>query len=131
MMPRATKTPPTQPAGGASETWGTRPDSNRRPPPTPEQPTTKVTIDADDAKALKRRELNPLEAFMAGGIKVHGDIALLMQVQAAPWLCGRALPEAAAARLVEATRQLGIRVEGPTPMARLDSTARTRLGQSC
>lgn len=49
----------------------------------PEQPTTMVTISAGDAEAMERGELNPLEAFMAGRIQVEGDIALLMQMQAA------------------------------------------------
>lgn len=49
----------------------------------PAEPTTTVTIAATDAEALERGELNPLEAFMAGRIQVDGDIALLMQVQAA------------------------------------------------
>ena len=49
----------------------------------PAEPNTKVTLTADDAAALERGELNPLEAFMAGRIQVDGDVALLMQMQAA------------------------------------------------
>lgn len=49
----------------------------------PVEPTTTVTITDQDAEAMGRGELNPLEAFMAGRIQVGGDIALLMQMQAA------------------------------------------------
>jgi hypothetical protein len=49
----------------------------------PAEPTTVVTISDADAAALASGELNPLEAFMAGRIQVAGDVALLMQMQAA------------------------------------------------
>ena len=53
------------------------------PGPVPAQPTTTVSITADDAAALERGELDPMQAFMAGRIQVAGDISLLMQMQAA------------------------------------------------
>ena len=46
------------------------------------QPTTTVSIRAEDADALERGDLNPLEAFMGGRIQVAGDLSLLMQMQA-------------------------------------------------
>jgi len=52
------------------------------PGPVPAQPTTTVSITADDAAALERGELDPMQAFMAGRIQVAGDITLLMQMQA-------------------------------------------------
>jgi len=48
----------------------------------PAEPTTTVTISAEDAAALGTGELNPMEAFMAGRIQVAGDMALMMQMQA-------------------------------------------------
>jgi len=49
----------------------------------PAEPTTSVTIRAEDASAMAQGELNPLEAFMAGRIQLAGDMALMMQIQAA------------------------------------------------
>jgi hypothetical protein len=48
----------------------------------PAEPTTTVSIRAEDADALERGDLNPLEAFMGGRIQIAGDLALLMQMQA-------------------------------------------------
>jgi hypothetical protein len=52
------------------------------PGPIPAEPTATLTIAADDAEALVRGELAPLEAFMAGRIQVDGDMTLVMQLQA-------------------------------------------------
>lgn len=52
------------------------------PGPVPEQPTTTVSITADDASALERGELDPMQAFMSGRIQIAGDMTLLMQMQA-------------------------------------------------
>jgi len=48
----------------------------------PAEPTTVVTLSAEDVSAMEQGDFNPLEAFMAGRIQVDGDIALLMQMQA-------------------------------------------------
>ena len=48
----------------------------------PPQPTTTVSVSAEDAGALERGELDPMQAFMAGRIQVAGDMTLLMQMQA-------------------------------------------------
>jgi putative sterol carrier protein len=48
----------------------------------PEEPTTTVTVSADDAALMEAGELNPLEAFMAGRIQVGGEMTLMMQMQA-------------------------------------------------
>lgn len=52
------------------------------PGPVPEQPTTTVTVTAEDAEALERGELDPMQAFMSGRIQIAGDMTLLMQMQA-------------------------------------------------
>jgi len=52
------------------------------PGPVPEQPTTTVSVTADDATALERGELDPMQAFMSGRIQIAGDMTLLMQMQA-------------------------------------------------
>jgi hypothetical protein len=52
------------------------------PGPAPEEPTTTISVTADDADALERGELDPMQAFMAGRIQVAGDMTLLMQMQA-------------------------------------------------
>jgi hypothetical protein len=58
----------------------------------PAEPTTTVSIRAEDADALERGELNPLEAFMGGRIQVAGDLALLMQMQAIQMQAAAARP---------------------------------------
>lgn len=49
----------------------------------PAQPTTTVTIAAEDADAMARGELDPMQAFMSGRIQIAGDMALMMQMQMA------------------------------------------------
>ena len=58
----------------------------------PAEPTTTVSIRAEDADALERGELNPLEAFMGGRIQVAGDLTLLMQMQAIQMQAAAARP---------------------------------------
>lgn len=48
----------------------------------PAKPTTTLAVSEADAGAMQRGELNPLEAFMAGRIRVEGDMTLVMQMQA-------------------------------------------------
>ncbi len=48
----------------------------------PAEPTTTVTLSADDAAAMERGELDPMQAFMAGRIQIAGDMTLMMQMQA-------------------------------------------------
>src|SRR5262245_31496353 len=68
-------------AGGPGGDWQV--EFKLGPGEIPEAPTTTVTIQAEDADRMERGELNPMEAFMAGRIQVAGDMALLMQLQAA------------------------------------------------
>jgi putative sterol carrier protein len=39
-------------------------------------------VTAEDAAALERGELDPMQAFMSGRIQIAGDMTLLMQMQA-------------------------------------------------
>lgn len=48
----------------------------------PAQPSATLSLSADDAAAMERGELDPLAAFMAGRIRVEGDMTLVMQMQA-------------------------------------------------
>ena len=68
-------------AGGPGGDWQV--EFKLGPGEIPATPTTTVTIQAEDADRMERGELNPMEAFMAGRIQVAGDMALLMQLQAA------------------------------------------------
>jgi len=52
------------------------------PGPIPEEPTTIVSITAEDAAALESGELDPMQAFMGGKLQVQGDMTLMMQMQA-------------------------------------------------
>ena len=49
----------------------------------PAAPTTEVCVTAADADALAAGDLKPIEAFMAGRIRVLGDMGLVFQIQAA------------------------------------------------
>ena len=49
----------------------------------PEEPTTKLCVSCADADELAAGRLKPLEAFMAGRIRVTGDMGLVFQIQAA------------------------------------------------
>jgi putative sterol carrier protein len=68
-------------AGGPGGDWKT--NFKLGPGPIPAEPTTTVTISHDDASAMERGELDPMQAFMSGRIQIAGDMALMMQMQAA------------------------------------------------
>jgi hypothetical protein len=78
--------------GGAGGDWSV--GLRLGPGEIPAEPTTTVSIRAEDADALERGDLNPLEAFMGGRIQVAGDLALLMQMQAIQMQPGAAPPRA-------------------------------------
>jgi hypothetical protein len=48
----------------------------------PAKPTTTLSVSHDDAEAMQQGRLDPLAAFMAGRIRVEGDMTLVMQMQA-------------------------------------------------
>ena len=52
------------------------------PGPIPDEPTTTVSITAEDAAAMESGELDPMQAFMGGKLQVQGDMTLMMQMQA-------------------------------------------------
>jgi len=66
--------------GGEGGDWSTA--FKLGPGEIPEEPTTKVTVTAEDAAALESGELDPMQAFMSGKIQIAGDMALMMQMQA-------------------------------------------------
>ena len=49
----------------------------------PVKPTTEVCVSAADAEKMASGELKPIEAFMAGRIRILGDMGLVLQMQAA------------------------------------------------
>jgi len=46
-------------------------------------PTTELCVSAADADRMASGELKPIEAFMAGRVRILGDMGLLFQIQAA------------------------------------------------
>jgi hypothetical protein len=58
----------------------------------PAEATTTIRISAEDAAAMERGELNPIEAFLAGRIQVAGDMTLVMQMQAIQMQAAAARP---------------------------------------
>jgi hypothetical protein len=52
------------------------------PGPIPDQATTTISMSAADAEAMERGELDPMQAFMSGRMRVAGDMTLMMQMQA-------------------------------------------------
>ncbi len=66
-------------AGGEGGDWSV--DFKLGPGALPEEPTTTVTVQAEDAEAMAQGQLDPMQAFMSGKIQVAGDMALMMQMQ--------------------------------------------------
>lgn len=53
------------------------------PGPVPDEPSATVRISAEDAGALERGELDPMQAFLSGRVQIAGDMTLLLQMQVA------------------------------------------------
>jgi hypothetical protein len=49
----------------------------------PAEPTAVVHVASEDIEQMIKGELDPMEAFMAGRIRVTGDMSLLLQIQGA------------------------------------------------
>jgi putative sterol carrier protein len=67
-------------SGESEGDW--RVDFKLGPGPIPEEPTTTIRFQAEDAAAMQRGELDPMAAFMSGRMQVEGDMTLMMQMQA-------------------------------------------------
>jgi len=67
-------------SGGEDDAWQV--DFKLGPGALPDEPTTTVSIGAEDAEKLATGALDPMQAFLQGRIQVAGDIALMMQMQA-------------------------------------------------
>jgi len=57
----------------------------------PEEPTAIVSVAAEDIDEMIAGRLAPMEAFMAGRVRVTGDMTLLLQIQAAQMQAAGAL----------------------------------------
>lgn len=68
-------------AGGPGGEW--KIDFKLGPGEPPADPTTTVTVTHEDAELMGKGELDPMQAFMSGRIQIAGDMALMMQMQAA------------------------------------------------
>lgn len=66
--------------GGEGGDWSV--DFRLGPGAIPPEPSTMVTIAAEDAQAMADGGLDPMQAFMSGKIQIAGDMALMMQMQA-------------------------------------------------
>jgi hypothetical protein len=80
-------------SGGPSGDWAVA--FKLGPGAIPSEPTATLRITADDAAALARGELDPMQAFLGGKVEVLGDMTIILQMQAAQMIAA----EAAAARL--------------------------------
>lgn len=58
--------------------------------PVPAEPTTTITVSAEDAEAMDSGRLDPMQAFMQGRLQVAGDLGFLMQMQAVQMAAGAA-----------------------------------------
>jgi len=52
------------------------------PGPIPDSPQATILLGADQADAIRRGDLHPLEALMTGQLRLEGDLGLIIQLQA-------------------------------------------------
>ena len=64
------------------------------PGPIPETPQATIRIGAEQAEAIRRGELHPLEALITGLLRFEGDIGLILQLQAIAMTASMAPPPA-------------------------------------
>lgn len=77
-------------AGGAGGEWSV--GFKLGPGAIPVEATCTLTLQAADAEAMARGELDPMQAFLGGKLAVTGDMTLMLQVQAAQMQAAAKLP---------------------------------------
>jgi hypothetical protein len=78
--------------GGASGDWAVA--FKLGPGAIPSEPTATLRMHADDAAALSRGELDPMQAFLGGKVEVLGDMTIVLQMQAAQMIAAEAVAAA-------------------------------------
>jgi hypothetical protein len=74
--------------GGAAGDWAVA--FKLGPGPIPSEPTATLRMTAEDAEALARGELDPMQAFLGGKVEVLGDMTIILQMQAAQMIAAEA-----------------------------------------
>jgi hypothetical protein len=65
------------------------------PGPIPETPQATIRLGADEADAIRRGELHPIEALITGQLRLEGDLGLIIQLQAVAMAASMSQPPAA------------------------------------
>jgi hypothetical protein len=52
------------------------------PGPIPESPQATILLGTEQADAIRRGDLHPLEALITGQLRLEGDLGLIIQLQA-------------------------------------------------
>lgn len=78
--------------GPGAERWHV--DLKLGPGALPAKPTTVVSLAAEDADRLLAGDLDPVEAFMRGRVRLRGDLGVLLRLQSAGRRVGQALAAA-------------------------------------
>jgi putative sterol carrier protein len=50
--------------------------------PISDSPDASIRLDAEQAEAIRRGELHPVEALITGQLRLEGDLGLIIQLQA-------------------------------------------------
>jgi hypothetical protein len=74
--------------GGATGDWAVA--FKLGPGAIPSEPTATLRLTADDAAAIARGELDPMQAFLGGQVEVLGDMTIVLQMQAAQMIAAEA-----------------------------------------
>ncbi len=74
--------------GGPSGDWAVA--FKLGPGAIPSEATATLRMTADDAEALARGELDPMQAFLGGKVEVLGDMTIILQMQAAQMIAAEA-----------------------------------------
>ena len=76
--------------GGGAEDW--RIGIHLGPGPIPESPQATIRLGAEQAEAIRRRELHPVEALITGQLRLEGDLGLILQLQAVAMMMSTSKP---------------------------------------